>query len=181
MRSSRFYRSVEIGRRNDRDSWKDYGTYIEEDDLLALCALKNEFKLKLLRIHDGSIIDEISFPLSFDIGKNKGEKVSFFDASIPTTPLEANAFVKLVKDKNLIWLITDEPIGPYDNYGKHSLPLFKSTVVKLDLKEKKSSIKSFFEPSLTSFTSCLFNGDLYRLIPERELRIDVFNLKVVKK
>ena len=39
---------------------KIYGTYIEDDDLFALCPLKNEFKLKLLRIRDGSVVDEKS-------------------------------------------------------------------------------------------------------------------------
>jgi hypothetical protein len=59
--------------------------------------------------------------------------------------------------------------------------MFKTTVVKLDLKEKKSSIKSFFEPSMASFTSCMFNGDLYRLVPEREPRIDLFNFESGQK
>jgi hypothetical protein len=162
---------------------KIYGTYIEDEDLFALCALKNEFKLKLLRIRDGSVIDEASFPLSFDIGKNKGAKVSFFDASIPTTPLEASSLVKLVKDKNLIWLIADEPISLLDNsnYDPQSTPMYKTTVVKVDLKEKKTSIKSFFEPSLNSFTSALFNGDVYRLVIDREPRIDQFNFESGKK
>jgi hypothetical protein len=162
---------------------KIYGTYIEGDDLFALCAIKNEFKLKLLRIHDGSVIEEISFPLSFDVGKNKGDKVSFFDLSTPTTPLEASSLVKLVKDKNLIWLIADEPISVHDNYNydPQSTPMFKTTVVKLDLKEKKTSIKSFFEPSLNSFTSALFNGDVYRLVIDREPRIDLFNFESGKK
>ena len=162
---------------------KIYGTYIEEDDLFALCALKNEFKLKLLRIHDGSIIDEISFPLSFDIGKNKEAKVSFFDASIPTTPLEASALVKLVKDKNLLWLIADEPIEPVRSSILQQLSLmFKTTVVKLDLKRKESHLSNLFlSHRMASFTTAMFNGDLYRLVIDREPRIDLFNFESGQK
>jgi hypothetical protein len=160
---------------------KIYGTYIEDGDLFALCALKNEFKLRLLHIHDGSMINEISFPISFDIGNNKKENVSFFDASIPTTPKEASALVKLIKDKNSIWLVADEPIGRYDTFEQHPSTIFRTTVVRMDLQQKTSSIRTFFETSKSTFTSAILDGDLYRLVLEKELRVDHFNFESGKK
>jgi hypothetical protein len=160
---------------------KIYGTYIEDGDLFALCALKNEFKLRLLHIHDGVMINEISFAISFDIGNNKKENVSFFDASIPTTPQEASALVKLIKDKNSIWLVADEPIGRYDSFEQHPSTIFRTTVVRLDLQQKTSSIRTFFETSKSTFTSAILDGDLYRLVLEKELRVDQFNFESGKK
>lgn len=160
---------------------KIYGTYVHEGDLFMLCALKKEFRLKLLRIHDGILANETNFALPFDLGKKKEDNVSFFDTSVPTSPKQASAPIKIIKDKDLIWIIIDEPID-LNSHNVTASSIFKTTVVKLDLLTAKTSIKSFFETEWNPFTSAILNGNLYRLVLEpKKSRIDLFNFESGKK
>jgi hypothetical protein len=146
-----------------------------------LCAVKKEFRLKLLRIHDGKLTDETSFALPFDLGKKKEGNVSFFDASIPTSPKQASSPIKIIKDKDLIWIIIDEPIDLH-SHNVTASSIFKTTVVKLDLLTEKTSIKSFMETEWNPFTSAILDGNLYRLVLEpKKQRIDLFNFESGKK
>jgi hypothetical protein len=156
---------------------KIYGCYIERGDLFMLCAVKKKFTLKLLCLRDGILAAETDFPLTFDLGGTKETKVSFFDAALPTTPQQASAPIKIVKDKNLIWITIDEPYRDYGQAVTES-SIFKTTVARLDLVTGKTSIKSFFEKQWYPFTSALLKGNLYRLVLEhKKPRVDIFNFE----
>lgn len=159
---------------------KIYGSYVENGDLYILCALKKEFSLRMLHFQKGNIKSATDFPLSFDLGKKKEGIVSFFETKYPITPRQAGAIIKLVKDKNFIWITIDEPLALYAEITASSI--YKTTVIKLDLAKGTSAIKAFFEPATYSFTSAMLNGDLYRLVQDPNgPRIDMFNFESGKK
>ena len=161
---------------------KIYGSYIEDDgSIFLLCSLKKELTLTLLQIREMKEVNRTNFPLSFDLGKSKGEDVSFYRGDIPTTPKQAAAKIKLVKEQDAIWITVDEPANPYESDPVGS-KVFRTTVIKLDLMTGKSSIKGFFETSILPFTSTMLNGNLYRLIQaDNGYRIDQFNFSSGKK
>lgn len=89
-------------------------------------------------------MNEIPFLLPFDLGKMNEGNVSFFDASTPTSPKQASAPIKIIRDKNLMWITIDEPADIH-SHKLTTASIFKTTVVRLDLLSGKSSIKSFIE------------------------------------
>lgn len=160
---------------------KIYGSYTENGSLYMLCALKKDFTLKLLQLQDGKLVNETTFSLSYDLGKKKETNVSFYHAAPHTTPKQASAPVKIVKDGNNIWITIDEPMMKVDLTLTES-SIFKTTVIKLDLLTGKTAIKAFYETQRDHFTSTVVGGDVYRLVFARPVpRIDQFNFESGKK
>ena len=159
---------------------KIYGSYVEKGSLFMLCGIKGEFTLRLLEFRSGNFIKHTNFPLSIDLAKKKEGIVSFFDTTYPTTPQQAAAVMKLVKNKDVIWIIFDEPYKDFDRSVTES-SMFKTTVIKLDLITAKVEIKAFFEPQRYPFTSAMVDGYLYRLVIEpSSQRIDQFSFETGK-
>lgn len=157
---------------------KIYGSYVENERLYVLCAVKKDYTLKLLGFHSGRLESEKTYPLSFDLGKRKESIVSFFETKYIPTPRQASGFVKLIKENELLWILVDEPPTPSttENTG------FKTTVIKIDLATSQSVIKTFFEAEPNAFVTYLRNGHLFRLVnAPKGARIDEYDFNTAKK
>jgi hypothetical protein len=157
-----------------------YGSYVEGDDLFMLCGVKNEYKLRLLQIRNGRLKGVSEFPLTFNLGKRKNQRVTFIDMANPVTPVEAAGDVKICKDGRAIWILIDEPFDDKD-VTVTSNSLFRTTAIRLDLDAKTSIVKSFYQPDRSRFTSAVLGNDIYRLVYGGPLHVDQFDFYSGKK
>lgn len=157
---------------------KIYGSYVENERLYILCAVKKDYTIKLLGFHSGRLESEKTYPLSFDLGKRKESIVSFFETKYVPTPRQASGLVKLIKEKEFLWILADEPptSASTENTG------FKTTVIRINLVTSESVIKTFFEEDPNTFVTYLQKGQLFRLVnAPRAARIDEYNFDTGKK
>lgn len=159
---------------------KLFGNYIDQGSLYLVCALKGSYSLRLVQIQGMQVYKETNFSLSFDLGKNKKAAVSYFSPGAMATTSQASASIKITKEENTIWITADEPMRDYDRTVEES-SLFKTSVVRLDPATGQASTKVFFDPSHNYFNSTLFDGNLYRVLQDDGLRMDVFNFENGKK
>ena len=159
---------------------KIYGSYVEGSDLFMLCGVKNEFKLKLLQIRNGQAHSIREFGLTFNLGKRKDQRVTFFDMSKPVTPQVAAGDVKICKNGRAIWIIVDEPFRDAD-VTMTNMTLFRTTVIRLDLDTQETVVKSFYETLKAYFTSAIMGNDVYRMVSDNGLRIDQIDFYSGKK
>jgi hypothetical protein len=155
-----------------------YGSYVENGHLFLLTAEKSGFSLRLLEYDGLALVNNTPFKLSFDLGKFKKKGVSFYHAAIPVMPADVDNPIKIVKDKDCIWMSIDEPTAQNPD-GTYSQP--KTTVTKLDLKTTESTSRVFRESSSFSFNSVVYKSHLYRVAPENGCRLDIFNIETGKK
>jgi hypothetical protein len=155
-----------------------YGSYVENGHLFLLTAEKSGFSLRLLEYDGLALINNTSFKLSFDLGKFKKKGVSFYHATIPIMPADVDSPIKIVKDKDCIWMSIDEPTAqnPDGSYSRA-----KTTITKLDLKTNETTNKVFMETSSFFFNSIVYKNHLYRVVPENGCRLDIFNIETEKK
>ncbi|HTF18773.1 MAG TPA: hypothetical protein VK658_11900 [Chryseolinea sp.] len=158
-----------------------YGSYIEGQDMFMLCGVKNEYKLRLLQFRAGKLFDKSEFPLTFNLGKSKTQRITFFDMANPVTPSQAVGHVKICKDGRTIWILVDEPKNDRD-VTQTEKTLFRTTAVKLNLDTKQTTVKSFYESEPVAFTSHPLGNDVYRLVLSANgFRVDQFNFNTAKK
>jgi len=157
-----------------------YGSYVEGSDLFMLCGVKDEFKLKLLQIRNGQLHSTSEFGLTFNLGKKKGQRVTFYDMSNPVAPQQVIGDVKICKDGRAIWILVDEPMDDND-VTMTNMTMFRTTAIKLDLDTKTTIVKSFYELTKARFTSTVFDGDIIRMVLDNGLRVEQFDFYTGKK
>jgi hypothetical protein len=155
-----------------------YGSYVENGHLFLLIAEKSGFGLRLLEYDGLVLVNNTAFKLLFDLGKFKKKGVSFYHATIPIMPADVDSPIKILKDKDCIWMSIDEPTAqnPDGSYSRA-----KTTITKLDLKTNETTNKVFMETSSFFFNSIVYKNHLYRVVPENGCRLDIFNIETGKK
>ena len=156
-----------------------YGSYVEGNDLYMLCAVKNEYKLRLFQMRNGVLRSASEFPLTFNLGKRKNQLVTFMDMANPVSPLDAVGQVKICKDGRAIWILVDEAYSDRDVTVTEN-SLFRTTAIKLDLDKQTTIVKSFYEPERSGFVSAVLGNSIYRWVLSSG-RIDEFDFISGKK
>jgi hypothetical protein len=153
------------------------GSYIE-DELVLICATPKDYTIRVIQLEGIKVVQEKKFPLSDDIVKNKRKQVAFIQEGFPVKPDQAASPIKIIKEKEEIFLVIDEP---FYEYGPPQGGTYKTTVIRLNLRTDDTTISTFFEQSLGTFSSVVFGGNLYRVINHDKLRLEVFDLRDSKK
>jgi hypothetical protein len=155
-----------------------YGAYVENGHLFLLMAEESGYRLKLAEFAGLKMVRNQSFALSFDLGRLKNQSVSFYQSGTSTMPSDVIAPIKIVKDKEAIWITIDEPKPPYQ---AQPLDLFRTTVLKLGLKNGETRARMFPTRSEDFFNSVVLDGFLYRLIQEANYYVEVFKIESGEK
>jgi hypothetical protein len=158
-----------------------YGSYINDNDLYILTAIKGGYSLVLTRVRADVVVEEIVFRLSFDLGALPFEKVQFKEQGIDFIPHNGVGSVMITKEDNIIWISIDEPRNEYDRSETNNA-LYKTTVVKLDIKYPEVSfVKAFFETTHSQFSSKISNGILFRVFSDFNYHFDAIDIETGAK
>ena len=153
-----------------------YGSFIEDNDLFILSSVKGSYILKITRIQGLSIINEHPYSLTFDLGSQSTENVRLKVTGTEFVPSNGTSPIKITKERETIWISIDEPRGQYDQ-TELGTTLYKTTVIKLDIKNPDMSfVKSFVETTSAYFSSVIFNGVLFRVYNDNYYHFDAFDV-----
>jgi hypothetical protein len=150
-----------------------YGSYVENGHLLLLTAEKAGYSLLLLEYDGLNLVKKTRFPLSFELGKFKKSRVSFYNAAVPALPVDVVSPIKIVKDKACIWICIDDRTSRSPDDPNLQ---FKTNVTRFDLTTGQASNRIFTESSGYFFNSIVYKDHLYRVVQENGFRFEVFSL-----
>jgi hypothetical protein len=154
-----------------------FGSYVDGEDLVLIKSIKNQFGLQLVRLRGMTLISEQNFNLPMDISKLKNLETRYKDEKIPDLPFNSAASIKMVKHDEIIWISYDEYLDPTATSVSEG-QLFKTTVVKLNLKEPENVIvKTFYENTLSIFNSTIRDGLLFRVHKDKSTHLDAIDIE----
>ncbi len=153
-----------------------YGSFVENNDLYLLNAVKGSFTLTLNKIHALTVVNNQLYNLSFDLGSSDASITHLRAAGTEFIPSNGIGNVKITKEHDAIWISVDEPKNPNANIDDIKR-LYKTSVIKLDrLNPEKSFVKSFFIDTQNFFISRIFNGYLFRVFQDSYFHCEVINI-----
>ncbi len=153
------------------------GSYVDGEDLVFIKSIKNQFGLQLVRLRGMTLIGEQNFNLPMDISKNKNIETRYKDEKIPDLPFNSSASIKMTKYDDIIWITYDEYLDPMATSVIEG-QLFKTTIVKLNLKEPENVVvKTFYEKTLSIFNSTIHDGILYRVYEDKSTHLDAVDIE----
>lgn len=155
-----------------------YGSYVENGHLFLLAVDKAGYGMLLLEYDGLKQISSQRFSLSFNLGKFNKTGVSFYHANIPVMASNVDKYIKIMKDKDCIWISIDEP-RPQNSEIQQAVN--RTIVTKLDLKTGTSTNRLFPEGSDSDFSSLIYKGHLYRMVQENGYHLDIYNLESGRK
>lgn len=126
---------------------------------------KNTSTLKILRLREATIVGEKIIKIPFKLDSYKDDEIEFINPKGHIRLDQSFAKVKFFKDENIISLVLDEPILPYEEPQN---PPFKTSLFRYDLITDKTDIKLFFEFTKRIFRSYLIDQLLFKVIDSRE-------------
>ena len=168
--------SSRIGEKGIKLLGNVYGSFIEDNDLFLLSSVKGSYILKITRIQGLSIKNEHPYSLTFDLGSQSTENVRLKVTGTEFVPSNGTSPIKITKEREAIWISIDEPRGQYDQ-TELGTTLYRTTVVKIDIKNPDMSfVRSFVETTSSYFSSVIFNGVLFRVYNDNYYHFDAFDV-----
>ncbi|KXK27819.1 MAG: hypothetical protein UZ12_BCD005001169 [Bacteroidetes bacterium OLB12] len=163
-----------------------YGSYVKDGRVYLILAEKKSYALQLLCIKGLEVDSKKEYKLTFDLGSYKTEQAKFTNANETFNPARAFSPIKLILDKDVLWITVDEPKNlAYPHSEPPPGAMYRTTVIKIDLSDAdKSVVRSFVEKRSGYFSTRIFEDKLFRIYSDFEYNattLEVFDIATSQK
>jgi len=155
-----------------------YGTFQDQANLYLISSVKKSKTPKLTHIEGLKVVRQTEFDIAVELSDYHQGAVSFHETGLVTPAAVSIAHVKIIKSKNLIWVVADDQ---FDVLTARYRKSYHTVVSRLDLTSGKSVSREFPQYTPNYFGSTVFDNHLCRLTIDNGFKVEFFHFDTGKR